>query len=84
MRQVPPLVEHTAKQSKIAEHTVAGIAIGLMMEYDGTDKDNCTSHVGYYLIPGVKKTKKLANMPVCVHQSKTTFYSHIVKSLQMR
>jgi len=65
------VVEHIAKKSKLAEHTVAGIAIRLMQENAGkTDQDNRTSHVGYYLIgPGVTETKKLAKMPVSIYQT---------------
>ena len=60
------VVEHIAKKSKIAEHLVARIAIQLATENVlAKDKDNRTSHVGYYLIDrGVIQTKKVANMPV--------------------
>jgi len=60
------VVEHIAKKSKITEHEVALIAIGLMRENSlANDKDARTSHVGYYLIgEGVKQTKKLAMMHI--------------------
>jgi cellobiose phosphorylase len=64
------VVEHIAKKSKIAECEVARIAIQLMHENAlRGDKDDRTSHVGYYLIgPGVSQTKKLAKMPVSASQ----------------
>lgn len=60
------VVEHIAKKSKIAENLVARIAIKLAADNAlANEKDNRTSHVGYYLIDGgVIQTKKVANMPV--------------------
>ena len=60
------VVENIAKNSKIAEHLVARIAIKLATENAlAKEKDPRTSHVGYYLIDqGVRQTKKIANVPV--------------------
>lgn len=60
------VVEQIAKKSKISEHEVARIAIRLMQENAcGSDQDDCTDHVGYYLIgQGVAQTKKLAKMHI--------------------
>lgn len=58
------VVEDIARKSEMTEQEVARIAIQLMQENaDRNDKDDRTSHVGYYLVgPGVIQTKKLANM----------------------
>jgi len=58
------VVEQIAKRSKLSEYEVACIAIQLMKtNATGNDKDDRTSHVGYYLIgEGVTETKKLAKM----------------------
>jgi len=58
------VIEHIAKKSKIAENEVAKIAIRLMRENaSSNDKDDRTSHIGYYLIGrGVAQTKKAAKI----------------------
>jgi cyclic beta-1,2-glucan synthetase len=60
------VVEHIAKKSGKTENEVARIAVQLMQDdLINNDKDEYTSHVGYYLIgTGVKQTKRLAKMPV--------------------
>jgi len=58
------VVEDIAKKSEMTEQEVARIAIQLMQENAArNDKDDRTSHVGYYLVgTGVVQTKKLAKM----------------------
>ncbi len=58
------VVEHIARESKITENEVAKIAIRLMRENARiNEKDDRTSHVGYYLVErGVAQTKKAAKM----------------------
>jgi cyclic beta-1,2-glucan glucanotransferase len=72
------VVENIAKKTKMPEHEVARIAIQLAADNTHVnEKDDRTSHVGYYLIgPGVSRTKEIANTPISVIEKIRYFFIH--------